>query len=666
MSLQCDQQTGKCRCKAGTIGDNCNRCDVDTQGRMPMCEPCGECYYQWKVALDYLSQNISVELVRALNLSVSGPVNTKAYEKELKALEERLKYVSEILDSQVTTENDTKPIEEQLEAIATRLKEIKNVTDRVDREVDSTILSRTAADIEIERLRQKLKKLIDRGEQLEKDVRSIRDMDARGAYESLKESQRRSRAAEKRVNASEMVLKQSREEMNKQKVLRRETRSGNFMYSHAMNRDNLDDIWRRIRELMRQSELVNGLVCGTPSGKCGGCGPTNCSFCGGPGCFDARNLSEVALRKAIEAEQAMRAREARANATLLEVRQLEGLVNMTRDAARDAVMKAMDAQMQAQNASERMKILIKDILAWLAQKYDDPNKIGDLANAVLNMTLSVTPEEIKELTNRIKDALSKLTGLDNIIESTRQERRDALELKRRAQKAKDDAIAVNEIVKNVTDALLKAKNAQDAARNASEISQRDIAMAQDILNNLFLPLDELEKKVRAANMTCGMVKGEVPALKAKYEINKEMVETIEEGEKKAFNDSQFAMSEALRLKKLYEEAKWKIDVKLRNISEAAKRVAMLKQNATILKDDLVKKLEIIHTIYQEEIKYDALKDDVVAAELEMAKLLNFITQKANCYSNCNPGRGGKCKEDGFYPLSENQRNQLGPQNQGAK
>ena len=73
MSLQCDYRTGKCRCKAGTIGDKCDRCGVDTQGRMPQCEPCGECYYQWKVTLDYLSQNTSVELARALNLSVSGP-----------------------------------------------------------------------------------------------------------------------------------------------------------------------------------------------------------------------------------------------------------------------------------------------------------------------------------------------------------------------------------------------------------------------------------------------------------------------------------------------------------------------------------------------------------------------------------------------------------------
>ena len=79
---------------------------------------------------------------------------------------------------------------------------------------------------------------------------------------------------------------------------------------------------------------------------------------------------------------------------------------------------------------------LQDILAWLAQKYDDPYKIGDLANAVLNMTLSVTPEEIENLTKSIRNALSKLTNLDEIIEGTRQERADALELKRRAQKAK--------------------------------------------------------------------------------------------------------------------------------------------------------------------------------------------------------------------------------------
>ena len=38
---------------------------------MPQCEVCDGCYYQWKVALHSLSRNISVEVSRAYNISLT-------------------------------------------------------------------------------------------------------------------------------------------------------------------------------------------------------------------------------------------------------------------------------------------------------------------------------------------------------------------------------------------------------------------------------------------------------------------------------------------------------------------------------------------------------------------------------------------------------------------
>jgi len=53
------------------IGDKCDQCDADTAGKMPQCEVCGGCYYQWKVTLDSLSRNISVEISGAYNISLT-------------------------------------------------------------------------------------------------------------------------------------------------------------------------------------------------------------------------------------------------------------------------------------------------------------------------------------------------------------------------------------------------------------------------------------------------------------------------------------------------------------------------------------------------------------------------------------------------------------------
>ena len=85
-SLQCDRDTGKCQCKQGTIGDKCDQCDADTTGKMPQCEVCGDCYYQWKITLDDLSRNVSVEISRAYNISLTPnqPGINKQFTLEIK------------------------------------------------------------------------------------------------------------------------------------------------------------------------------------------------------------------------------------------------------------------------------------------------------------------------------------------------------------------------------------------------------------------------------------------------------------------------------------------------------------------------------------------------------------------------------------------------------
>jgi len=72
IDLQCDRDTGSCHCKGGHLGAKCDMCAVDTTGKMPKCEICGECYYTWKGTLSFLAKNVTLVIHRASNLSVSG------------------------------------------------------------------------------------------------------------------------------------------------------------------------------------------------------------------------------------------------------------------------------------------------------------------------------------------------------------------------------------------------------------------------------------------------------------------------------------------------------------------------------------------------------------------------------------------------------------------
>ena len=48
--------------------------------------------------------------------------------------------------------------------------------------------------------------------------------------------------------------------------------------------------------------------------------------------------------------------------------------------------------------------------------------------------------------------------------------------------------------------------------------------------------------IKAANKSCSEMKKEIPLLKEEYNRNKELVENVEDDEKRAFNMSQLSMS----------------------------------------------------------------------------------------------------------------------------
>jgi len=66
--------------------------------------------------------------------------------------------------------------------------------------------------------------------------------------------------------------------------------------------------------------------------------------------------------------------------------------------------------------------------------------VAQVAEEVLAMSISLTPEQIRELAQQINEAISGLTNIDVIIEETRADLQRARDLERRANNAKlDDA-----------------------------------------------------------------------------------------------------------------------------------------------------------------------------------------------------------------------------------
>ena len=221
-------------------------------------------------------------------------------------MEKKLRRVREILDSQVTNENSTKKAEAELDMADKRLMDIMNVTELVTKDVEKTINRTSAADEEIIRLRKMLEELLKKGDKLKKDITSIREKEFAGAFDGIKENQRRSRAAEAKVNGSLDDIEIA--SWNRKYIQTTLNGPPSFNQTHQRNMLDLDGIFRRIRILTNQSETLSAMVCGTPRDKCG-CVEDNCSSCGGPGCNGTRNLAAEAVKMSIKAENALRMKE---------------------------------------------------------------------------------------------------------------------------------------------------------------------------------------------------------------------------------------------------------------------------------------------------------------------------------------------------------------------
>lgn len=233
--------------------------------------------------------------------------NINAYSKELQELEDKLKRVEMLLDNQVTTENDTMVIEKELDSVNLQLETLQEIVEEMDEELNSTEIRTSEANIEIEKLRQRLADLVRNGTRLQTEMENIFRSDARGSYDKILENQMRSREAEAKVDESMSIIEMSQRERNKTEKLIAGPPS--FSDKHDENTASIFDISEKLRELLEQVEILNGIICGTPMSQCGECGVLNCSTCGGPGCNGSKDLASDALEKAIDAEEAQRMRE---------------------------------------------------------------------------------------------------------------------------------------------------------------------------------------------------------------------------------------------------------------------------------------------------------------------------------------------------------------------
>jgi len=634
---QCDRRTGQCQCLPGIAGDKCDRCDRGTTGELPNCRPCGECFDNWDRIIKELKNETDILINQGSNIKVGGAPG--AFEEEFRRMEEMLNEVRAILAGANVTGKDLDELRDKLSQIRQNLTASSGDLDNVDGELSHTSNRIETANNRIETIKRRIDALKRAAEQLRQNATNIRELDVGGAYNSTKESQRRSRDAAKKVEDAGSLVRDS-EVIRGQIDDLLDSRQDDFDQQYRENENNLRDLNNQVQRLDDKIIDLNEEVCDGRGDPCDSlCGGAGCGKCGGPSCDDgAVTKANNALDLAKRADEVLMMKEETARSLLNDVKMAQDQSNLAKREAQIAYQKAS----LAKNTTEADKVMLEDLLKritdFLGQQGARPADIRAVAEEVLGMSISLTPDQIRDLAQQISETIRGLTDIDAILDATRDDLLKAQRLKDRADMAKREADEVRDTAHRVTDLLDEAERAQNSAEGAINDANTNIADAE---SDLAMIESETSAAGRKSNRTLKKVddlQDRLDALKRKYLENEIKVQKAESEAASAERLADTAEENANDLEDKYNDVASQLDAKYNETREAKERADRLRDRAATLYQDTYEKIERLRVMESEFIGNEKTLRDLSEQITEMNRVMllymNDIKEIAKFHRTC--------------------------------
>ncbi|XP_069950644.1 laminin subunit beta-1 isoform X10 [Cherax quadricarinatus] len=639
-TLQCDHDTGRCKCLEGIGGNKCDVCARGFTGRAPRCHPCGECFDNWDFILTELKERTQALIAAAGEIKQTGA--TGAYSHEFESMEEKINDVKDILLSANLTSMSLVSLENLIQELSANLTLAATELQGLEEGVDNTTQRISLATNALADLRLQAEELRNQAGDLKEKATKLQEANVEGALNLTRYAGERSRDAQERAEFTQVIVSES--ERNRRRTENLLLHAGDrFNRTQDENEAKLAQLSYTLDDMDIGMPDLNEQVCDRRGDPCDTyCGGAGCGKCGGLSCNDGLvNTAELALKFADDAEETLKKKEASADELL------RGVSSAKRqsDIAFDLAKMAFDLTFQARNMTDSHRAAITKLLEEIEEYFNipgaKPKEIRVLAEEVLALDISLRPEQITDLAERITFTIESLTNIDAIIDATRNDLDLAVHLKERADQAKRKAEGTLSVAERVVEALNEAGAAQEAAEEAVLKASDDIQATQTHLTQIASETSVAQAKANSSLKEVQELESRVEKVKIQYKINQRHLEDTTNAVSQAALKAQRAANDAKQLEDQYLNVAEMLQIKAEAAEQARIRAEELKKRANKLASEAFAKLATLKEmegIFQNnENILENYEEQIRLMEISMVEYHEYISERTEFYATCDSG-----------------------------